>query len=91
MQWVIPGEFVHAPKLMRLLTNMRSNQRKHKDLRENPKGKTHGEGERGFHYNSRKITMVIALSHALGFLSFVDRSPSRWKGSTIYTCGCFFR
>jgi len=33
--------------------------------------------------------MVIALSHALGFLGFVDHPPSRWKGSTIYTCGCF--
>ena len=35
------------------------------------KGKT-TEKERGFHYNSEKITMVISLSHALGFLSLFD-------------------
>ena len=51
------------------------------------KGKT-TEGREGFQYNSWKITMVIALSYALGFLGFVDRPP-RWKRSTIYTCGCF--
>jgi len=28
------------------------------------------ERERGFHYNSKKITVVIIISHALGFLSF---------------------
>jgi len=42
-----------------------------------PKGKNHGEGERGFYYNSEKITVEIALSHALGFLVFVDLHLSR--------------
>ena len=70
--------------------NLRSNQRKHKALRENPKRKNcRGEREKGFHYNSGKITMIIALSHALGFLGFVDRPSSHWKGSTIYTMDIF--
>ena len=33
--------------------------------------------------------MVIALSLAPGFLGFVHRLLSCWKGSTIYICECF--
>ena len=89
MQWVIPMNLSRHQNWEDWLVNLTSNQRKHKDLRGNPKGKNHGEGEREFHYNSRKITMVITLSHVLGFLGFVDHPPSRWKGSTIYTYGYF--
>ena len=38
------------------------------------KGKT-TEKERGFHYNSEKITIVISLSLALRFLSLFDPPP----------------
>ena len=45
----------------------RSNQSKHTDLHENPKGKNHAERGRAFHYYSEKVTMVIVWSHTLGF------------------------
>ena len=31
--------------------------------------------EKGFHYNSEKITMVAVWSHALGLLALIDPSP----------------
>ena len=43
--------------------------------------------ERRFHYNSEKIILVTAWSHALGLLGLIDRPPSL-EGSTIYTYVC---
>jgi len=61
--WVIPKEFIHAPKCGELTKKLKkSNQSKHQDLRENSKRE---KPQRGFHYTSREITMVIApISHA---------------------------
>jgi len=64
------GSYPHTPNWGAWWANLRSNQCKHKDLCENRKGKNHGG--RGFHYNSEKITMVIALSHALRFLGLIN-------------------
>jgi len=44
--------------------------------------------EIGFHYDSEKITMVIAWSHVLEFLGLIDHPPSRWKEAITYTDGC---
>jgi len=52
------------------------------------KKKNHGEQEGEFHYNSEKITIVIAWSYALGFLGLIHCPPSCWSGSTIYKGGC---
>jgi len=42
--------------------------------------------EREFYYNSKDITIVIALiSHGRVFLGLVDRPLLSWKRSAIYT------
>ena len=38
------------------------------------------EKERGFRYNSEKITMVIASSNVLRFLGLIDRPPLSMEG-----------
>jgi len=42
------------------------------------------EKERVVHYNSEKITMVIASSHMLGFLRLVDHPVSLEGVSYLY-------
>jgi len=44
MQGVISREFVHTPKLGRLINKSEIKQCKHKDLRGHPKEKNHGAG-----------------------------------------------
>ena len=86
LQWVISGGVIHTPKLGRLINESEIKSAHTKIYVETLKEKT---AERGFHYISRKITMVITLSHALGFLGFVDR-PFSLEGFYIYTSECFW-
>jgi len=58
MWWVIPGGVIHAPICKKLKNKLqRSNQRTCRDLCGNSKGENI---ERGFHYNLRKLTIVVA-------------------------------
>ena len=89
MQWVILRRVIHAPNCRNWWMNLRDLIRINTQIYVKIQKKK-SRYMREFHYNSDKIIMVTVWSHVLEFSGLIDRPPSHWRRSRIYTSWCLW-